>query len=85
MPSTPAAATGANVGVTFSLGTHTITASATDAAGNTGSETFAIKVVDKTPPKLTPVADQTDEATGPGGAPAFFAATATDSGRVQGR
>jgi hypothetical protein len=65
-------------GDTFALGSHTITASASDAAGNTASETFTIKVVDTTPPKLTPVADQTDEATGPGGAPAFFAATATD-------
>jgi hypothetical protein len=40
-------------GDTFGLGTHTITASATDAAGNTASESFAIKVVDTTPPKLT--------------------------------
>ena len=65
-------------GDTFAIGTHTITASATDAAGNAASETFAIKVVDTTPPKLTAVPDQTDEATGPGGSPAFFAATATD-------
>jgi hypothetical protein len=65
-------------GDTFSLGSHLITASATDAAGNTASETFTIKVVDTTPPKLTPVPDQTDEATGPNGAVATFAATATD-------
>jgi hypothetical protein len=65
-------------GDTFSLGTHTITASASDAAGNTASETFTIKVVDTTPPILSPIADQTDKATGPGGVSAFFAATATD-------
>ncbi|UEM12357.1 putative Ig domain-containing protein [Bradyrhizobium barranii subsp. barranii] len=33
----------------FALGTHTITASATDAAGNTAFETFTIKVVDEAP------------------------------------
>ena len=34
----------------FSIGTHTITASATDAAGNPASETFTIKVQDTTAP-----------------------------------
>ena len=67
-----------NSGQTFAIGTHTITASATDAAGNTASETFTIKVQDTTPPLLTPVANQTLAATGPGGAVATFAATATD-------
>jgi autotransporter passenger strand-loop-strand repeat protein/probable HAF family extracellular repeat protein len=42
-------------GQTFSVGTHTITASATDTAGNTGSETFTITVVDPTPPKILSV------------------------------
>ena len=65
-------------GDTFSLGTHTITATATDAAGNTSSEQFTINVVDTTAPTLTPVANQTDQATGPNGAVATFAATATD-------
>jgi HYR domain len=65
-------------GDTFGLGTHTITASATDAAGNTGSEQFTIKVEDTTAPVLTPVADQTDEQTSAAGAVATFAATATD-------
>ncbi len=66
-------------GDTFSLGTHIITASATDAAGNTSSENFTITVVqDITPPTLMPIADQTIEAIFPGGAPAIFAATATD-------
>ena len=40
-------------GDTFGLGPHTITASATDAAGNTASQTFTVKVVDTTPPNLT--------------------------------
>src|SRR6202030_2571786 len=37
-----------------------------------------ITVQDTTPPVLTPVASQTDEATSPAGAVATFAATATD-------
>ena len=37
-------------GDTFNIGTHTITASASDAAGNMASETFTIKVQDTTPP-----------------------------------
>jgi hypothetical protein len=65
-------------GDTFSLGSHTITASATNAAGNTSSEQFTINVVDTSPPALTPVANQTDEATCPAGAVATFAATAID-------
>ena len=66
-------------GDTFGLGTHTITASATDSAGHTSSEQFTIAVQDTTAPVLTPVADQTDEATSAAGAVASFAATATDA------
>ena len=66
-------------GDTFGLGTHTITASVIDVAGNTRSEQFTIKVVDTTAPLLTPVADQTDEATSAAGAVASFVATATDA------
>ncbi|WP_338697753.1 choice-of-anchor tandem repeat GloVer-containing protein [Bradyrhizobium sp. 26S5] len=65
-------------GDTFALGAHTITASATDTAGNSSSETFTVTVRDTTPPMLTPVANQTDEATGAAGAAAVFSATATD-------
>jgi autotransporter passenger strand-loop-strand repeat protein len=65
-------------GDTFGIGTHTITASATDAAGNIGSEQFTIKVQDTTPPILTPVTNQTNEATGPNGGVVTFSATATD-------
>ena len=64
----------------FSVGTHTVTASATDQAGNSASEQFTIMVQDTTPPTLSAVtgAGQIDEATGPAGAQAFFAATASD-------
>lgn len=65
-------------GDTFSLGTHTITASAIDVAGNTTSETFAIRVVDTTAPVLAAIGDLTIHATGPNGAVVTFAATATD-------
>ena len=65
-------------GDSFALGSHTITASATDHAGNVGSESFTITVRDTTPPSLSPIANQVDEATGPSGAVAAFAATATD-------
>jgi VCBS repeat-containing protein len=72
---------GSNVvhsGDIFGLGVHTITASAVDSAGNAASESFSITVKDTIPPVLTAVASQTDEATGPNGATATFAATATD-------
>ncbi len=65
-------------GDTFSLGTHTITARATDAHNNSASESFTITVRDSTSPTLTPVANQTKEATSPVGAAATFSATATD-------
>ncbi len=65
-------------GDAFGFGTHTITASATDQHGNSASETFTVTVQDTTAPALTPVSSQTDEATGPDGAVATFAASASD-------
>lgn len=65
-------------GTTFALGSTTVTCSATDDAGNTGSSSFVVTVVDTTPPDLFLPADQLLEATGPAGAPATFTATATD-------
>ncbi len=65
-------------GSTFALGLTTVNCSATDAAGNTGAGSFNVTVVDTTPPALTLPADQQLEATGPDGAAATFAATATD-------
>jgi VCBS repeat-containing protein len=67
-----------NSGDTFSLGNHTITASTIDAAGNLSSQTFTINVRDTTAPTLTPIADQTLQATTAAGAAAFFTTTATD-------
>jgi len=40
-------------GTVFPLGTTTVTASATDAAGNTSNGSFTVTVVDTTPPVLT--------------------------------
>jgi hypothetical protein len=71
-------ATSVTSGHVFSLGAHTITASATDAGGRTTSEPFTITVQDTTAPTLTAVADKTVKATGPDGAAVTFTASATD-------
>jgi probable HAF family extracellular repeat protein len=55
-------------GSTFALGDTTVTCSATDAHGNTGSKTFKVTVRDTTAPAVTVPADKTVTATGPGGA-----------------
>src|SRR5439155_15266501 len=64
----------------FGLGVATVTCSATDAHGNTGSASFTVTVSDLTPPHIAPVPSQTLEATGPTGAIATFATpAATDN------
>src|SRR6185295_3201158 len=65
-------------GSTFAIGTTTVTCSATDAHGNTGSCTFTVKVQDTTAPTVNCPANMTLEATGPAGATASFTATASD-------
>ncbi len=65
-------------GSVFAVGTTTVTATATDAAGNTASGSFTVTVRDTTKPQLTLPAGQTLEATGPGGATATFTASADD-------
>jgi Ca2+-binding RTX toxin-like protein len=67
---------------TFPLGATTVTWSATDNAGNTGTDTQLVTVnpvgADITPPVVTAPADITAEATGPTTAVALGTATAID-------
>jgi hypothetical protein len=65
-------------GSTFELGTTTVTCSATDDAGNIGSDTFTITVQDTTAPTISGNTDKLLEATGPGGASATFSLSASD-------
>jgi hypothetical protein len=65
-------------GSVFVLGATTVTCSATDAAGNTGSDSFTVTVVDTTPPDVTVPSDITEEATGPAGAKVTYTASADD-------
>ncbi|MEA2484260.1 MAG: hypothetical protein QOC55_2207, partial [Thermoleophilaceae bacterium] len=68
-----------NSGDTFPLGDTTVTCTKTDAAGNTGSASFKVSVVDTTKPVLAAAHDHTVEATGNDGATdAYDAPTATD-------
>ena len=66
-------------GSTFAVGTTTVKCSATDAHGNTGTNSFQVKVVDTTPPIVTVPADMTVEATGPSGAVVNYTASASDT------
>ena len=68
-------------GTNFTVGTTTVTCSATDAHGNTGSKSFNVTVtlVDTTPPAVTVPADITREATSFAGAAVTFSATANDN------
>jgi hypothetical protein len=54
-------------GSTFALGTTTVTCSATDSHGNTGTASFTVSVVDTTPPHLIPPGDRSVYATSPAG------------------
>lgn len=66
-------------GATFPLTTTTVTCSATDNAGNTGSSSFTITVEDTTPPTISAHGNETAEATGPSGAGVNYAnPTASD-------
>jgi len=66
-------------GATFPVGTTTVTCSATDSAGNTGSDSFTVTVQDTTVPEITVPDDITVEANGPDGTIVTFdPATATD-------
>ena len=65
-------------GSTFALGSTTVTCSANDAAGNTGSASFTVTVVDTTAPVISVPADISLPAEGPDGAHATYSASAVD-------
>lgn len=75
---------GVPAGNAFPVGTTTLTYSATDAHGNTGTAAQVVTVVDNTAPVISCPADIVLEPTCPSGAIATFAdATATDNCGVQ--
>ena len=65
-------------GSLFPLGDTAMSCSSTDAHGNAATGSFAVHIVDTTPPDVTAPSDQTIEATGPDGATATFSASASD-------
>ena len=65
-------------GSTFPLGSTTVTATASDLNGNTGTASFVVNVVDTTPPVLTLPGNLGAEATGPAGATVTFSGAAQD-------
>jgi hypothetical protein len=68
-PLSPVVTCDANSGDTFPLDDTTeVTCSATDAAGNTATDSFNVTVVDTTPPDVTTPSSITSEATGASGA-----------------
>jgi probable HAF family extracellular repeat protein len=66
-------------GSAFALGSHTVSCSATDNAGNTGSATFALTVRDTTPPTLSLPAAASASTADAAGTVVTFAASATDT------
>jgi hypothetical protein len=68
-------------GSTFPLSTTTVTCSATDNHGNTGSSVFSVIIKDSTPPSISVPATalvNNIQATGPSGALVTFSTSATD-------
>ena len=65
-------------GSVFPIGTTTVTAFAFDGAGNTGTASFTVTIVDTTPPLVTAPANTTTEATSPAGAVVTFTPSASD-------
>ncbi len=66
-------------GSTFPLGETTVDCTATDAAGNSSSESFTVTVEDTTAPALSLPANITAEATSLAGAVVSYSASATDA------
>lgn len=65
-------------GTTFAIGSTTVTCTSTDAHGNVGTKSFAVNVVDTTPPQVTVPANISAEATAAGGNVVDYATSATD-------
>lgn len=65
-------------GATFALGETTVTCTASDTRGNTGTASFTVKVTDTTAPILALPADITAEAASASGAVVTFSASASD-------
>lgn len=65
-------------GSTFGIGSHQVDCTATDAAGNQATGSFAIYVEDTTGPAITVPGTITEEATGPSGAVASYEVSASD-------
>lgn len=66
-------------GSTFPLGLTTVTCTARDAAGNIGSASFTVTIVDTLPPVLHVPGTIAVQATGPAGAVVQFTVTAVDA------
>jgi hypothetical protein len=66
-------------GTTFAIGVHTVSCTATDAAGNSATATFTVTVLDGVPPVVTVPAKMTVEATSAQGTTVSFAAGASDN------
>ncbi|HET9852683.1 MAG TPA: choice-of-anchor Q domain-containing protein [Candidatus Limnocylindrales bacterium] len=65
-------------GSTFPLGTTTVTCGAVDAAGNEGSATFHVTIIDSTAPAITVPATIVVTATAANGATVTYSASASD-------
>ena len=66
-------------GSLFALGTNSVTITATDDAGNIATSTFAVTVVDTTPPAISVPANLFVDATGTNGALVSFTTSAIDT------
>jgi hypothetical protein len=74
----PAVSCSPGAGSGFSVGSTTVTCSATDSAGNTGASEFTVLISDTTSPSIVVPSDLTVQATSASGAIAEWEATAHD-------
>ncbi|MFA6251576.1 MAG: immunoglobulin-like domain-containing protein [Candidatus Paceibacterota bacterium] len=77
-PATPTVNCTPESGSTFPVGSNDVECSATDTAGNTATNSFAVIITDTTLPTITAPVDQIFEATGPLTNPTLIQAVATD-------